>query len=90
MNLGSHPIRGVDVGFSSGVKIGLLEKSLIIHQGWCIITQITRHGLKSTFDQQFTNDDIQLKHTGCVEFDTLEYYYFIVPIFSSLVINDLY
>ena len=26
MNLGSHPIRGVEVGFSSGVKIDLLEK----------------------------------------------------------------
>ena len=28
MNLGSHPIRGVEVGFSSRVKIGLLEKDL--------------------------------------------------------------
>ena len=47
--------------------------------------------LKSTFDQQFTNDDIQLKHNGCVEFDTLEslYYYLIVPSFTSLVIRLL-
>ena len=55
-----------------------------------ILTQMTWHGLKSTFDQQFTNDE-KLKQTGCVEFDTLEllYYYFIVPNFSSLVIRRL-
>ena len=37
--------------------------------------QITQHGLKSTFDQQFTNDDIRLKHT-MRWFDTLELLYY--------------